>query len=123
MDYHLKWFILLCGITSSGAIIRLLLRKKISARNSVAWMLSVAVILILSANPGWFDRLAGLLGVSYPPSLLFLFSTLVLLVIVLYQSMQISVLNEKLRQLAQHVALLDKERDIPRSGESNGKDN
>ncbi|KRE47918.1 DUF2304 domain-containing protein [Paenibacillus sp. Soil522] len=123
MDYHLKWFILLCGITFSGAIIRLLLRKKISARNSVAWMLSVAVILILSANPGWFDRLARLLGVSYPPSLLFLFSTLVLLVIVLYQSMQISVLNEKLRQLAQHVALLDKERDIPRSGESNGKDN
>lgn len=120
MDYNLKWFILLCGITFSGAIIRLLLRKRISSRNSVAWLLSVAVILILSANPGWFDRLAGLLGVSYPPSLLFLFSTLVLLVIVLYQSMQISVLNEKLRQLAQHVALLDKERVILRSGESKG---
>ncbi|HTG70672.1 MAG TPA: DUF2304 domain-containing protein [Candidatus Udaeobacter sp.] len=122
MDYNLKWFILLCGITFSGAIIRLLLRKRISSRNSVAWLLSVAVILILSANPGWFDRLAGLLGVSYPPSLLFLFSTLVLLVIVLYQSMQISVLNEKLRQLAQHVALLDKERAILRSGESKGID-
>lgn len=109
MDSVLKWFILLCGITFSGAIVRLLLRKKISERNSVVWLLSVAVILVVSANPGWFDRLAKLVGVSYPPSLLFLFSNLVLLVIVLYQSMQISVLNEKLRQLAQHVALLDRE--------------
>lgn len=121
MDYNLKWFILICGITFSCAIIRLLLRKKISARNSVAWLLSAAAILIVSANPGWFDRLAGLLGVSYPPSLLFLFSTLVLLVIVLYQSMQISVLNEKLRQLTQHVALLDPERDLPRSVEAKGR--
>ncbi|MCA0756659.1 DUF2304 domain-containing protein [Paenibacillus sp. N4] len=116
MDYKLKWFILLCGITFSGVIIRLLLKKKISARNSVMWLLSAAAILILSANPGWFDRLAGVLGVSYPPSLLFLFSTLVLLVIVLYQSMQISVLNEKLRQLAQYVALLEPDRDIPGNG-------
>lgn len=120
MDYNLKWFILLCGITFSGVIIRLLLKKKISARNSVMWLLSAAAILILSANPGWFDRLAGLLGVSYPPSLLFLFSTLVLLVIVLYQSMQISELNEKLRQLAQYVALLEPDRDIPRNGLSGG---
>ena len=116
MDSILKWFILLCGITFSGAIVRLLLRKKISERNSVAWLLSAAAILIVSANPGWFDRLARLLGVSYPPSLLFLFSTLVLLVIVLYQSMQISVLNEKLRQLAQHVALLDRESEQMRQG-------
>jgi hypothetical protein len=107
MDYVLKWFIFCCGLVFSGAIVRLLLRKKINERNSVVWLLSAAAILVLSANPHWFDELAGLLGVSYPPSLLFLFSTLVLLVIVLYQSMQISVLNEKLRQLAQHVALLE----------------
>jgi len=103
----LQWFVFLSGFLFSAIIVRLLLRKRISERNSVAWLLSVAAILILSANPKWFDRLAKLLGVGYPPSLLFFFSSLVLLVIVLYQSMQISMLNEKLRQLAQHVALLD----------------
>lgn len=72
-------------------------------------MLGAIAILVVSANPGWLDWAAGKLGVAYPPTLLFLFSTLVLLIIVLRQSMQISVLNEKLRQLAQHVALQDSE--------------
>lgn len=119
MDHHavLQIFLLCCGLIFFMLIVRLLLRKKISERNSVTWLLGAAAILIVSANPGWLDRAAKLFGVSYPPSLLFLFSTLVLLVVVLHQSIQISVLNEKLRQLAQHVALLDN-----RYTESSGTD-
>lgn len=103
----LQVFILLCGVVFSGIIIRLLLKQQINERNSVAWLLGAIAILVVSANPDLLDWFAGVLGVEYPPTLLFLFSTLVLLVIVLRQAMQISVLNEKLRQLAQHVALQD----------------
>jgi hypothetical protein len=109
MHYHslFSGFILLCGVLFSGMIIRLLLKRRINERNSAIWLLGAIAILVVSANPNWLDLVAGKLGVDYPPSLLFLFSTLVLLIIVLRHSMQISVLNEKLRQLAQHVALQD----------------
>lgn len=105
----LSGFLLLCGVLFSGLVIHLLLKRKINERNSAAWLLGAIAILVVSANPGWLDWAARKLGVAYPPTLLFLFSTLVLLIIVLRQSMQISVLNEKLRQLAQHVALQESE--------------
>jgi hypothetical protein len=103
----LSGFIFLCGVLFSGMIIRLLLKRRINERNSAAWLLGAIAILVVSANPGWLDWVAAKLGVYYPPTLLFLFSTLVLLIIVLRHSMQISILNEKLRQVAQHVALQD----------------
>jgi hypothetical protein len=103
----LSGFILLCGVLFSGMIIRLLIKRRINERNSAAWLLGAIAILVVSANPNWLDWVAGKLGVDYPPTLFFLFSTLVLLIIVLRHSMQTSVLNEKLRQLAQHVALQD----------------
>lgn len=110
MGLLLKMFILVCGLFFSGLLIRLLLQRKINARNSVTWLTSAIIILVLSANPRWLDWIARAVGIEYPPALLFLLSTLILLVISLYHSMQISVLNEKLRQLAQHVALEEQKR-------------
>jgi hypothetical protein len=69
------------------------------------WLIGLGAILTISANPEWLDRLAYLLEIDYPPSLLFLFSNLILLLLVLYQSVQISLLNEKVRQLTQHISL------------------
>jgi len=105
MSEPLKIFVLLCGLGFAAAVVRLLLKKKISERNSIAWMTSAMIILVLSAFPQMVDQLAEWIHVSYPPSLIFLFSTLVLLLLVLFQSMQISILNEKIKELAQHVAL------------------
>ena len=105
MSEPLKIFVLLCGLSFAAAVVRLLLKKKISERNSIAWMTSAIVILVLSAFPQMVDQLAEWIHVSYPPSLIFLLSTLVLLLLVLFQSMQISVLNEKIKELAQRVAL------------------
>ncbi|WP_231956079.1 DUF2304 domain-containing protein [Aneurinibacillus soli] len=81
------------------------MKKKISEWNVITWLSGAVAILIVSANPELVDWLASRLGVSYPPSLLFLFSTLILLLVVLYQSIQISVLQNKLKQIAQHIAI------------------
>ncbi|MFB9325193.1 DUF2304 domain-containing protein [Paenibacillus aurantiacus] len=111
MHDMLRWFVLLCGLAFSGLIIGLLLRHKISARNSVVWLLSAAIILGLSAYPSWFNHLARMLGIDYPPTLLFLLSTLVLLIMVLHLSIQLSIMNEKIRQMAQHIAISDLEQE------------
>jgi len=105
MNSILKVFLFCCGFAFFFTVIYLLLKKKISEWNSIAWLSGALAILIVSANPELVDWIAAKLGVSYPPSLIFLFSTLVLLLIVLYQSMQISELQKKMRQLAQNVAV------------------
>lgn len=105
MNSVLGLFILACGIGFTLTVVFLLLKKKISERNSLAWLAGSVTILILSADPSLLDAAAEKLGIHYPPTLLFLFATLILLIMVLYQSIQISELNEKLRQLAQQVSL------------------
>jgi hypothetical protein len=105
MSEPLKLFVLACGLLFALAVVRLLLKKRISERNSIAWMGAALSTLSLSAFPQLVDKIAKWVNVSYPPTLIFLFSTLVLLLFVLYQSMQISMLNEKIKEIAQRIAL------------------
>ena len=105
MNGILKLFLLACGVVFVGIMLYLLIKKKISEWNVMAWLSGAVVILLISARPEWFDLLAKQVGVSYPPSLLFLCSTLILLLLVLYQSIQLSALQNKVRQIAQHVAI------------------
>ncbi|MBL0389012.1 DUF2304 domain-containing protein [Tumebacillus sp. ITR2] len=105
MHLELKIFLVCCGLAFAFVVLNLLLKKKITEWNVIAWGLGALVILLISANPNWVDGAAKFLGIDYPPSLLFMLSTLVLLVLVLYQSIQISALQSKLRQIAQHVAV------------------
>ena len=101
----LKLFILFCGLAFVGIIVFLLIKRKINERNSLLWLGCAIVILLFSAIPETLEILAGAVGVDYPPTLLFLFSILVLLLLVLNQSIQISILSEQLKDLTQNVAV------------------
>jgi len=105
MSDWLKWVLAAAGLLYAGIAMGLLVKKKINERNMIVWIGSCVIILILSVNPEMLDWLAVKVGVSYPPSLLFLFSVLVLLLLTLYQSIQISTLQDKLKELSQFVAL------------------
>jgi hypothetical protein len=105
MSTLFKIIIFLMGLGIAGSVLMLLVNKKISERNTLAWYGGVVVILILSVNPLLLDKLATIVGVDYPPSLLFLITVLILLVQTLYQSIQISALNDKLKELSQFIAL------------------
>lgn len=107
MSFLLKLLILISGLAFVGVILSLVVKRKISERNSLVWLTGALIILILSIVPNILDRIAGLVGVDYPPALLFLFSTLILFLIILYQSIQISVLGAQLKELAQKMALHD----------------
>lgn len=101
----LHYFLLFCGFLFFGTVVILLMKHKINEKISMVWLTGSLVIFILSGNPKVLDWIAGLLGIQYAPSLLFLFSTLVLLLIVLYMSIQVSNLNDKLKELGQFIAL------------------
>lgn len=101
----LRIFILLLGISCFLIILKLLVKKKIGERASLLWLFGALVILIASFVPGLLDEISSLVGIDYPPSLLFLLSTLILFIICFMHSVQISTLNAQLRELTQHVAV------------------
>jgi hypothetical protein len=109
MSNLLKLLILLSGLSFTGIVLYLLVRKKINEKNTLVWLTSSTLILILSLSPSLLDHFAKFVGVDYPPSLLFLVAVMVLFLLVLYHSMQISVLHDKIKELSQYIALRDVE--------------
>lgn len=100
-----KLFLILCAVVYMASVIKLLVKQKINEKNSINWLIGVFVVLILASIPNLLDQLAILIGIEYPPSLLFLMTSLVLLYLALRQAVHLSALEERVRELAQLNAL------------------
>ncbi|HUI44923.1 MAG TPA: DUF2304 domain-containing protein [Nitrospirota bacterium] len=98
------------AIVGSGALLfivaELIRRGRLKEKYSLLWLLSGGVLLIFSSSRDILQYVSHLLGIYYPPSLLFLVAFLFLLLITLHFSVVISGLSEKNKQLAQEVALM-----------------
>jgi hypothetical protein len=101
------------AITGSAAllivVVELIRRGRLKEKYSLLWLFAGSVLLFLSSSRGALEFIAGLLGIFYPPSFLFLIAFLFLLLITLHFSVVISGLSEKNRKLAQELALLRQE--------------
>ncbi len=92
-------------------IVELIRRRKLKPELAWMWLITGVAILVLVL---WYDGLVfltGLIGAVAPTSTLFLFGILFLLLISLQYSVRISVLEDRIKRLAQEVALLRAERD------------
>ncbi len=107
MGSLLKTIMLGFGLLSVSAVMRLLVRRKLSERNSFLWLIGALAVLALAVFPGILETLAALVEVDYAPALLFLLSTFMILAILLHQSIEISILQSRLRELVEQVAVMN----------------
>jgi hypothetical protein len=105
MSDILHLFLILCAVSFCTIVIYLIIKHKISERSSVIWLGGSFIILLFAGEYKIVDKLALWLRIDYPPSLIFLLSSLILLLSNLYQSIQITKLNEKIKDLSQYLAL------------------
>ncbi len=94
------------SITVLIIVLELIRRGRLKERYSLLWLLASVVLLVFSASRALLERVSSLLGIFYPPSLLFIIAFLFLLLITLHFSVAISGLSEKNKELAQELALL-----------------
>jgi hypothetical protein len=87
-------------------VLELIRRGRLKERYSLIWLFSGIVLLILSLSRGLLEYFSRLIGIFYPPSLLFLIAFVFLLLITLHFSAVISGLSEKNKRLTQEIALL-----------------
>jgi len=101
------------AILGSGSllvvVIELIRRGRLKEKYSLLWLFAGSILLILSISRDLLEYVSRLLGVFYPPSLLFLLAFLFLLLITLHFSVVLSGLSEQNKQLAQELALLRQE--------------
>lgn len=89
-----------------SVVIDFVRRGLLKEKYSVLWLALCVAVMALAVKREILDIVAIKLGVSYPPSLLFLVAFLFILLILLHFSVVISILHEKNKVLAQEIALL-----------------
>ncbi|MDQ0426499.1 DUF2304 domain-containing protein [Cellulomonas iranensis] len=112
--------LVVCALTV-GTIGYLLRSRRIREKYAASWIALAVAVVTVGAVPSVLTWLATLLGVQTPVNLLFLVSGVVLLIVCVQFSVEISQLEEETRTLAEEIALLrldleDVRSQIPQQG-------
>jgi len=106
-----------------GIILGLLKKKVLSLKYSLLWLLTGAGLLVLVLFPGIIYAFSELIGVKMPVNGMFLFMIAFLFMIVLSVTVIVSRQSERIKTLAQKMALLEKRlRDIEKKEEHEDRD-
>jgi hypothetical protein len=87
-------------------VIELVRKNKLQERYSLLWIFMSIILLILSSTPKIINFLADWLAIKNPPSFLFLFGLVYLLIYNLHLTTVVSRQSERIIKLAQEIALL-----------------
>jgi hypothetical protein len=90
-------------------IFELIRSRRLQERYALLWLLTGVVILVFAAWRNALAKVADVVGISYPPSALFVLMFLFVLLVLLHYSTVISELAEQNKILAQKLALLKNE--------------
>lgn len=89
-----------------GVVIDFIRRGLLKEKYSVLWLASAIAIIIVAVKKSLLDYIAGLIGVAYPPTLLFAIAFIFIILIILHFSVVISILHEKNKTLSQELTLI-----------------
>jgi len=114
-DYH--YTVLVLGVGLAAGILYLVRRDHLYIRQGLFWIVAAVVSLAFGIWPYLIDSFGSLLGIAYPPTLLFLVAILVLVIKALFADIALTKLRRDLRRVNQRIALLEAEHPLADSGE------
>ena len=106
----------LLGLGLAVVILLLVRRDHLYLLHGLFWVAVAGAAALLGAWPGLIDRLASVVGISYPPALLLLLACVVLLVKALHSDMVNTRIERDVRRLNQRLAMLEADMEsLPRT--------
>ena len=112
---------ILAALLVLGVVIEMLRRHRLRERHATWWLLAGALALVAAIFPASLDAAATLLGVELPINLVFFVALIILFLVCLQQSAELTSLESKTRTLVEHAALQDlRIRSLEYSSSENG---
>jgi hypothetical protein len=99
--------ILIIGALLSVSILYLVRKGKMHGPYATWWLLVAVCAIVLSIFPRIIDWAAAQVGVTYPPTLLFVLSVSLILIRMLTMDMALTRKERKIRRLTQKMAILE----------------
>lgn len=100
------WFALVGGVVTLVFMVELLRRRRLREKYAALWIVVAVVVLLFALVPALTTGLAELVGVTTPVNLVFFLGLLVLLVVCVQLSAEVSGLEHENQTLAEESALL-----------------
>lgn len=109
MSILVNIFTIVTGIILILYVIKLMVNRKMTESQSVLWLIIGAAAIILGFFPSIITFIANLLGIWYPPTIVFLIAYIGLLFIVFKNTTAISIQSNQISELFMQIALLSME--------------
>ena len=109
MSITLRIILIMGSVISFLLCVRKIKQSKLKVENSVTWMLGSMLLILMSIFSnlvGWFSNLLGFVS---PVNFVFLVMIAFLLIQTFIDNMNITVLNEKIKDLNHYIALKENE--------------
>ncbi len=106
MNNRIQFIAILISLAIALIIFQLIRKKKLLEQYSLLWFFSSIVLLIFSLWRDLLDKMAGMLGIYYAPSVLLVIVIFCGFLLFLDFSLVISRLTNQSKDLAQEVAIL-----------------
>ena len=87
-------------------MVRFVRRRELRAKYAFLWLSVGLAMVVLAVSPALLNRVSLWLGIFYPPTTLFLAAIILLILVSVHVSWELSRLEERTRTLAEEVAIL-----------------
>jgi hypothetical protein len=107
MDLHLRAAAVAGTVVLLLLVLELVRRRRLLERYALVWLAVTALLILLTLWDGLLSGVAAVIGISYPPSALFLIAFGFVILLLLNFSVAVSRLTDQSKVLAQQLSLLD----------------
>ena len=107
MDIRQRILAAVCGVGLLLIIVELVRRRKLKEEYSVLWLVAGVAIVAVGLSYTLLQSITRFIGAGWTSSTLFFFGILFLVALCLQFSVKISALENRLKNLAQQLALLE----------------
>ena len=111
MNTKLQIIIAIIVIIALCVIVNMIRKKRLELRYALAWLIVGMGTLILDCFPILTTKLADMIGIASPINMLFFLGFCFSLIIIFVLTVAISRVSIRMKQLAQELALYEKEND------------
>lgn len=112
MTITFRIFLSLIAIISTYIMLRKIRKSKLQIQYSIFWVNLAVLIIVIALFPNIMTVFSKILGVYAPENLVFVTMLFVLLVKTFFMTIEISDLENRLKELAQIIALQDKKENV-----------
>ena len=109
MSLTLRIILIVCSLISFLLCVMKIKQAKLKVNNAVIWMIGSIILILMSIFVNSVEWISNKLGFMAPVNFVFFVMIAFLLIEVFFNNIQISMQNEKIKDLNHYIALKEKE--------------